>query len=107
VLYVNFEGLHLDTAEQARELATYVDQRLATLGHRVHAVVNYDNLELGPTAEETFFTMIRDGHRKALPQRDALLHERLLPPPARRALHRGAARPDHPSDVRSGPGRNP
>ena len=46
-------------------------------------------------------------HREALPQRDALLHERLLPPPARRTLHRGAARPDHLPDIRSGPGRNP
>ena len=52
--------MRLDTAEQARELAAYLDRRLTSLGHRVHAVVNYDNLELGPTAEETFFTMIRD-----------------------------------------------
>jgi propionate CoA-transferase len=64
VLYVNLEGLHLVTAEQAHEVATYLDRRLATLGHRVHAVVNYDNLELGPTAEETFFTMIRDSTEK-------------------------------------------
>ena len=46
-------------------------------------------------------------HREAFPQRDALLDECLLPPPARRALHRGAARSDHLSHVRSGPGRNP
>ena len=64
VLYVNLEGLHLDTAEQARELATYLDRRLTALGHGVHAIVNYDNLELGPTAEDTFFTMIRDSTQK-------------------------------------------
>ena len=64
VLYVNLEGLHLDTAEQSRELAAHLDRRLATLGHRVHAVVNYDNLELGPSAEETFFSMIRDSTEK-------------------------------------------
>jgi propionate CoA-transferase len=63
VLYVNLEGLHLDTAEQARNLAAYLDRRLTALG-RVHAVVNYDNLELGPTAEDTFFTMIRDSTEK-------------------------------------------
>src|SRR6185436_4738948 len=50
VLYVNLEGLHLDTAEQARELATYLDRRLTTLGHPVHAIIDYDNLELGATA---------------------------------------------------------
>ena len=64
MLHVNLEGLHLDTAEQAWELATYLDRRLTTLGHRVHAVVNYDNLELGPTAEDAFFTMIRDSTDK-------------------------------------------
>jgi propionate CoA-transferase len=46
-------------------------------------------------------------HREAFPQCDALLHECLLPPPARPAFHRGTARPDHLSDVRSGLGRNP
>src|SRR5215203_71734 len=56
VLYVNLEGLHLDTAEQARNLATYLDRRLTSFG-RVHAVVNYDNVELGPGAEDIFFTM--------------------------------------------------
>ena len=64
VLYVNLEGLHLDTAEQARELAAALDRRLTTLDHRVHAVVNYDNLELGTTVEEIFFAMIRDSTEK-------------------------------------------
>jgi propionate CoA-transferase len=59
VLYVNFEGLHLDTAADAQELATHLERRLAAFGHRVHAIVNYDNLQLGPAAEETFFTMVR------------------------------------------------
>ena len=47
-----------------RELATYLDGRLAGFGHRVHAVVNYDNVELGPAAEEMFFAMIRDNTEK-------------------------------------------
>jgi propionate CoA-transferase len=64
VLYLNLEGLHLDTTDGATELATYVDGRLAGLGHRVHAVVNYDNVELGPAAEDIFFAMIRDSAEK-------------------------------------------
>jgi propionate CoA-transferase len=64
VLYLNLEGLHLDTAAHAVQLATYVDGRLAGVGHRVHAVVNYDNIELGPAAEDTFFAMIRDATEK-------------------------------------------
>jgi propionate CoA-transferase len=59
VLYLNLEGLHIDTVERARHLAAYLDQRLTALG-RVHAVINYDNLELGPATEDIFFTMIRD-----------------------------------------------
>jgi hypothetical protein len=65
---------------------------LTALGHRVHAIVNYDNLELGPTADETFFTMIRDSTETFL-QRHALLHERHLPPPTRPTLHPGTGRP--------------
>jgi propionate CoA-transferase len=59
VLYVNFEGLRLETVEDAKELAAYLDRRLAAFGHRVNAVVNYDNFELAPSAEETFFAMAR------------------------------------------------
>ena len=64
VLYVNFEGLHLDTAEEAQELTTFLDRRLAAVGQRVHVIVNYDNVEVGPAAEETFFTMIRHSTEK-------------------------------------------
>ena len=64
VLYVNLEGLHLDTADQARALAAALERRLTTLDHRVHAIVNYDNLELGPTAEEIFFALVRESTEK-------------------------------------------
>jgi propionate CoA-transferase len=64
LLYMNFEGLHLDTAEDARELEEDLDRRLAAFGHRVHVIVNYDNVELGPAAEETFFGMVRHNSEK-------------------------------------------
>src|SRR4029453_4162079 len=64
LLYINFEGLHLDTAEDSRELAADLDRRLAAFGHRVHVIVNYDNVELGPAAEETFFPMVRHNTEK-------------------------------------------
>ena len=41
-----------------------MDGRLAGFGRRVHAVVNYDNVELGPAAEDIFFAMIRDSTEK-------------------------------------------
>jgi propionate CoA-transferase len=64
VLYINLEGLHLDTPEDAGELTAYLDGRLAAIGHPVHAIVNYDNVELGPAAEEIFFAMVRDSTEK-------------------------------------------
>ena len=82
-------------------------RRLACLGHRVHAVVNYDNVELGPAAEDIFFSDDPRQHREVLPQRDPLLDERLLPPPTRRTLHPGAARSNHLPELRGGPERNP
>jgi propionate CoA-transferase len=59
VLYVNFEGLRIETVEDAKQLAAYLDRKLAGFGHRVNVVVNYDNFELAPSAEETFFAMVR------------------------------------------------
>ena len=62
VLYVNLEGLHLDTAEQARNLATYLDRRLTTLG-RVHAVSTTTTSNSG-RCRGHLFTMIRDSTEK-------------------------------------------
>jgi hypothetical protein len=105
VLYVNLEGLHLDTAEQARQLASSPDRRPATLG-RVHAVVNYDKRRTRPDSGGRLLHHDPRQHREALPQRDALLHERLLPPPTRRTLHQGPARADHLPELRRGPARD-
>lgn len=39
-LYVNFEGLSIETEEDAEKLADFLDQELSRLGRRVHVVVN-------------------------------------------------------------------
>jgi hypothetical protein len=59
VLYCNFEGLVLDTADQAAELATQLDDKFRSLGQRVHVIVNYDNFDLSVPATDTFFAMVR------------------------------------------------
>ena len=82
VLYVNLEGLHLDTPRRPRS-SRPPGPAADDLGHRVHAIVNYDNLELGPAAAPRFFEMVRDSTRGLLPVRHALLDRRLLPPQAR------------------------
>jgi propionate CoA-transferase len=58
-VYVNFEGLRLDTVQAAHELAHELDSRFAALGRQVHVVVNYDNFALSPDAADEFFAMVR------------------------------------------------
>jgi hypothetical protein len=36
-----------------------LDRAFSRFGHRVHVVVNYDNFELLPPAEDAFFAMVR------------------------------------------------
>ena len=59
IMYVNFEGLRLETVEEAQALADYLDRTFAALGKRVKVVVNYDNFELHPSAAATFFEMAK------------------------------------------------
>jgi propionate CoA-transferase len=59
VVYANFEGMSLETEEDAEKLADYLDKYFSRLGQRVHVVVNYDNFTLGPAARDTFFAMVK------------------------------------------------
>jgi propionate CoA-transferase len=59
VLYLNFEGLRLDTAADAQELAEFLDERLAAYGRKLDVVVNYDNFSLAPAAADRYWEMIR------------------------------------------------
>ncbi len=64
VLYVNFEGLSIRTPEDARELADFLDERLAAFDKRVNVVVNYDNFELSPAAADTFYAMVKHNEER-------------------------------------------
>jgi propionate CoA-transferase len=59
VVYVNFEGMNIETEEDADKLADYLNRYFSKLGNRVHVVVNYDNFYLGPAARDTFFAMVK------------------------------------------------
>jgi propionate CoA-transferase len=59
VLYLNLEGLSIETEEDVSELAVLLDQELASSDKKVHAIVNYANLYLDPGARESFFDMLR------------------------------------------------
>lgn len=59
VVYVNFEGMSIETEGDADKLADYLDRYFSKLGRKVHVVVNYDNFDLGPAARDTFFAMVK------------------------------------------------
>lgn len=64
VVFINFEGLKLQTAAQVEVLAAFLDRRLRDLGRRVNLIVNYDNVDLGSAATVPFFTKAREMERR-------------------------------------------
>jgi propionate CoA-transferase len=59
LLYLNFEGLRLDTEQDAEMFARDLEAELASYGRRLDAVVNYDNFQLAPAAADRYWAMIR------------------------------------------------
>ena len=64
LVFINFEGLNLNTWDEAEMLAGFLDRRLHELGRRVNLIVNYDNFELGRPATPRFFEMVREHERR-------------------------------------------
>jgi propionate CoA-transferase len=64
LVFINFEGLAVDTLEEAEELAAFLDRRLHDLGRRVNLIVNYDNFEPGRAAAPRFLEMVRELERR-------------------------------------------
>ncbi len=59
VLYLNLEGLHLETLQDAEALAQFLDERLSAFGGKLNVVVNYDNFSRGPAAADRYREMVR------------------------------------------------
>lgn len=64
ILYVNFEGLSLDTNADVERLSVFLNQRLASYGRKMNAIVNYDNFDLNPSAADAFFEMVKHNTAK-------------------------------------------
>lgn len=60
LVFINLEGLIVNTLDEAEMLASFLERRLEELGRRVNVIVNYDNFELRGTAAPRFFDMVRD-----------------------------------------------
>lgn len=64
VMYINFEGLQIETPEDVKTLAAYLDKRYTAIGRKFNAIVNYDNFNLNPNASEAFFAMVKRNQAK-------------------------------------------
>jgi propionate CoA-transferase len=58
-LFLNFEGLRLRTAKDVDDIQQAVERRCREIGHRVPAVVNYDNFRLDPELVDAYAAMVR------------------------------------------------
>ncbi|HJV62858.1 MAG TPA: malonate decarboxylase subunit alpha, partial [Albitalea sp.] len=59
VLFINFEGLAVDNAQDVSDIEAEVTQRVAALGERVQVVVNYDHFSIRPELMDSYSAMVQ------------------------------------------------
>ena len=59
LFYVNFEGMGVRTPADLERIRLAVEARLAPLGHRVAAIVNYDRFTIAPELVDDYSRMIQ------------------------------------------------
>jgi len=58
VLFINFERLNIRTERDIDRIRTEVEKRVASLGHKVYAIVNYNNCTIDPAVFESYSRMV-------------------------------------------------
>ena len=59
MLFVNFEGLAVDSVQDIDAIESEVARRVAPLGERVNVVVNYDHFSIRPELMDAYSAMVR------------------------------------------------
>ncbi|MCK6373117.1 MAG: acyl CoA:acetate/3-ketoacid CoA transferase [Zoogloea sp.] len=59
LFFVNFEGLNLRTSADIERIRVAVEARLAGIGHKVAAVVNYDRFSIAPELVDEYAAMVK------------------------------------------------
>ncbi|HRK18527.1 MAG TPA: acyl CoA:acetate/3-ketoacid CoA transferase [Hyphomicrobiaceae bacterium] len=60
VLFVNFERLRVRAPEDVAAIAAEIEKRVAAVGHKVYAVVNYTSAEIDPDVFDDWTQMVED-----------------------------------------------
>jgi len=64
LLFINFEGLSIDSLEDISAIETAVTELLQPLGHRVAVVVNYDSFTILPPLFDAYSSMVQGLKRR-------------------------------------------
>lgn len=59
ILFINFERLAVRNSADVAAIKAEVEARLASISHRVYAIVNYDSFELAPEVEDEYAAMVK------------------------------------------------
>ncbi|NMH98462.1 acyl CoA:acetate/3-ketoacid CoA transferase [Pseudonocardia acidicola] len=59
LFFLNLEGLSITSTSQLEAVRAAVDDRLAAIGHRVYAIVNYDNVYIAPHLTDQYTEAVR------------------------------------------------
>jgi len=59
ILFINFEGLAVDSTQDIEEIETEVARCVEPLGTRVNVVVNYDHFSIRPELMDAYSAMVR------------------------------------------------
>ena len=59
LLFVNFEGLVVDSLQDIDEIETEVARRVAPLGVKVNVIVNYDHFSIRPELMDAYSEMVQ------------------------------------------------
>ena len=58
--FVNFEGHVVRNHQDIEQIRRVVENRLASVGRKVHVIVNYDNFRISPDVVDEYSAMVRD-----------------------------------------------
>jgi propionate CoA-transferase len=59
VLFINFERLSVRTSADVQAVYQETKRRLDAIGHKVYAIVNYDNFDLAPEVADEYAEMVK------------------------------------------------
>jgi propionate CoA-transferase len=59
VFYVDFAGLAVHDAADIERVRAAVEAKLAPVGHKVYAIVNYDRFDIAPELEDDYIGMVK------------------------------------------------